>query len=173
MVYGFVRQSGGQIRIDSKMGEGTTVTIFLPRNFDAEADGSQNAATPDPVAGRDETILVVEDDWEVREIAVAMLRELGYRVLHANQGGEALALIENTPDLDLLLSDVVLPGGMSGKALAEAARAVRPNLRVLFMSGYARDAFEADGRPGPGDDLLQKPFRNTELAKAVRRALNS
>ncbi len=173
MVYGFVRQSGGQTRIDSIVGEGTTVTIFLLRNIDGEVDGSQSVETPDTIAGHGEMVLVVEDDGEVREIAVAMLREFGYRVLHVTQGEEAIALMENTPDLNLLLSDVMLPGGISGKALAEAARAIIPDLRVLFMSGYTRDAFGANGRPDPGDDLLEKPFRKSELAEAVRRTLNS
>ncbi|MBT7760179.1 MAG: response regulator, partial [Rhodospirillaceae bacterium] len=120
-----------------------------------------------------EIILVVEDDAEVMEIAITMLTELNYQVLHVDQSQDAIALIRKTPDLKLLLSDVVLPGDLNGKVLAETARQIRPDLRVLFMSGYARDAFAPDGRLDPADELLQKPFRKSDLARAVARALST
>jgi len=123
--------------------------------------------------GQNEMILVVEDDHEVREIAVTMLQQLGYQVLQSDMGSDAMDLIAEVDQIGLLLSDVMLPGGMSGRALAEAARALRPDLKILFMSGYARDAFDIDGLPDPGDDLLPKPFRKSELATAVRHTLDS
>jgi CheY-like chemotaxis protein len=100
-----------------------------------------------------------------------MLTDLGYQVLQKMDGKGALALLNMTPDVDLLLSDVVLPGGLSGRALAAAARIIRPEIRVLFMSGYTKDTFAVDGHPEPGDQLLVKPFRSTDLAQSIRRAL--
>ncbi len=171
MVYGFVQQSGGQVRIDSTVGKGTTVTIYLQSTPDAKVQDAGGEKTKVPQKGRGETVLVVEDDGDVREIAVAMLTDLGYQVLQKMDGKGALALLNMTPDVDLLLSDVVLPGGMSGRALAAAARIIRPEIRVLFMSGYTKDTFAIDGHPEPGDQLLAKPFRSTDLAQSIRRAL--
>ncbi|MBT5191391.1 MAG: PAS domain S-box protein [Rhodospirillaceae bacterium] len=173
MVYGFVQQSGGQIRINSAVDEGTKIVIYLPRSADDAADGLQSATSPELKLGNGEIILVVEDDAEVMEIAITMLTELNYQVLHVDQSQDAIALIRKTPDLKLLLSDVVLPGDLNGKVLAETARQIRPDLRVLFMSGYARDAFAPDGRLDPADELLQKPFRKSDLARAVARALST
>ncbi|NQV59017.1 MAG: PAS domain S-box protein [Alphaproteobacteria bacterium] len=172
MVYGFVQQSGGQIRVESEMGRGTIVKIYLPSTPAASLDEISQTIPSENQTGNSGTILVVEDDPEVREITVAMLHELGYSVLETGAGAEAMELIAATPQLDLLLSDVVLPEGMSGRALAENARAIIPDLKVLFMSGYARDAFAADGNPDPGDELLEKPFHKNDLARMIRRALN-
>ena len=172
MVYGFVQQSGGQIRVESEMGRGTIVKIYLPSTPAASLDEISQTIPSEIQTGNSGTILVVEDDPEVREITVAMLHELGYSVLETGAGAEAMELIAATPQLDLLLSDVVLPEGMSGRALAENARAIIPDLKVLFMSGYARDAFAADGNPDPGDELLEKPFHKNDLARMIRRALN-
>ena len=173
MVYGFVQQSGGEVRIDSTVGQGTTITIYLQSTPDANALNGHEEATTVPTKSHGETVLVVEDDGDVREIAVAMLMDLGYQVLQEIEGEGALALLEATPDVDLLLSDVVLPGGMSGRALAEAARIIRPDLRVLFMSGYTKDTFAVDGHPEPGEQLLVKPFRSIDLAQSIRRALDT
>ena len=173
MVYGLVQQSGGQVHIESTVGVGTTVTLFLPIDRDGAADNTLDVAMPHIETGQNEMILVVEDDHEVREIAVTMLQQLGYQVLQSDMGSDAMDLIAEVDQIGLLLSDVMLPGGMSGRALAEAARALRPDLKILFMSGYARDAFDIDGLPDPGDDLLPKPFRKSELATAVRHTLDS
>ncbi|MDE0942588.1 MAG: response regulator [Alphaproteobacteria bacterium] len=173
MVYGLVQQSGGQVHIESTVDLGTTVTLYLPINRDGTSQVVADVAMPRIETGQNKMILVIEDDREVREVAVTMLQQLGYQVLQSDIGADALDLIAEVEQIDLLLSDVVLPGGMSGRALAEAARNHRPGLKILFMSGYARDAFDADGRPDPGDDLLPKPFRKADLATAVRRALDS
>lgn len=172
MVYAFVQQSEGQVRVESTLGRGTTVKIYLPSDPDAELDDVSMSGHSGTMPGNNQTILVVEDDPEVRDIAVSMLNELGYQVLQTEEGSLAMQMIAETPQLDLLLTDVVLPRGMSGRALAENARITNPALKVLFMSGYARNAFAADGRPDPGDELLEKPFHKADLSKMVRRALD-
>ncbi|MBT5457337.1 MAG: PAS domain S-box protein, partial [Rhodospirillaceae bacterium] len=173
MVYSFVQQSGGQLRAESEVGSGTTIKIYLPSGPEAALEEKADIQHSRPGTGNEGTILVVEDDPEVREITVSMLSDLGYSVLQTEAGEEALKLIAVTTQLDLLLSDVVLPRGMNGRTLAENARAIRPDLRILFMSGYARDAFDDDGSPHPGDELLEKPFHKDDLARMVRQALNS
>ena len=176
MVYSFVQQSGGQVRAESEVGKGTTIKIYLPSRAEAALDElseTRRSGSSPETGGNSGTILVVEDDSGVREITVAMLNDLGYSVLQTEAGEEAMELIAAAPQLDLLLSDVILPKGMSGRDLAENARAIKPCLKVLFMSGYIRDAFAADRGPDPGDELLEKPFHKDDLARMVRRALNS
>jgi CheY-like chemotaxis protein len=170
MVYGFVKQSAGHINIYSEQGHGTAVKLYLPR-----AMGSANA-NPEPAervmpTGGKETILVVEDDEMVRRYACQQLRSLGYRVIDVDNGVEALALIHQHDGVDLLFTDVVMPGGMNGRALADAARLHRPGLRVLYTSGYTENAIVHHGRLDPGVLLLAKPYRLVELARAVRSAL--
>jgi len=171
MVYGFVKQSGGHVGIESALGHGTTVRLYLPR-----ADGPVAAALPVPAAtqllGGQETILVVEDDELVRLLAGVELQAMGYQVLEAPSGAAALRMVEAGVAFDLLFTDVIMPGGMSGRDLADAARRLRPGLRVLFTSGYTEDAFVAPGRLDPGVQLLPKPYRRGELARAVRAALD-
>ena len=169
MVYGFVRQSGGQVGISSEPGRGTTVQLDLPR-----ATTPVVAVVPAPAAavqGGHETILVVEDDDLVRLLASAELQAMGYRVVEAPNGVEALRLVEQGQPFDLLFTDVIMPGGVSGRDLADATRRLRPGLRVLFTSGYTEDAFNQPGRPDAGLPLLPKPYRRAELARAVRAAL--
>ena len=169
MVYGFVRQSGGQVGISSEPGRGTTVQLDLPRATTPVA-----AVVPAPAAavqGGHETILVVEDDDLVRLLASAELQAMGYRVVEAPNGVEALRLVEQGQPFDLLFTDVIMPGGVSGRDLADATRRLRPGLRVLFTSGYTEDAFNQPGRPDAGLPLLPKPYRRAELARAVRAAL--
>lgn len=169
MVYGFVRQSGGQIGIRSEPGRGTTVQLDLPRA------SSPVVAVPAPqaavVRGGHDTLLVVEDDELVRLLASTELQALGYQVVEASNGVEALRLIEQGLAFDLLFTDVIMPGGLSGRELADAARRLRPGLRVLFTSGYTEDAFAQPGQPDAGLPLLPKPYRRAELARAVRDAL--
>ncbi|MCD6732608.1 MAG: PAS domain S-box protein [Burkholderiaceae bacterium] len=171
LVYGFAKQSGGHVQATSTPGIGTTVNLYLPVDpgdalprADFEADV--------PCHGGSETILVVEDDEEVREIATAFLRKLGYRVLEATGAQGALALLDREPGIDLLFSDVVLRGGISGPALAREALARRPKLRVAFASGYARSALPWRAELGRGVELLSKPYRIDQLARTLRRALD-
>jgi CheY-like chemotaxis protein len=173
MVYGFVRQSGGQLRIESEEGAGTRVHIYLPRLAAEPVEEEQAEAAAAPRGGGDETILVCEDDADVRAYSVELLAELGYRVLEAEDGAATLRLLED-PDarVDMLFTDVVLPGAMSGAELADRARALRPGLKVLYTTGYARDAIVHEGRLDPGIELVAKPFSFAELATRVRDMLD-
>ena len=166
MVYGFVTQSGGQVTIDSQTGRGTTVTLFLPKaDHEPTAAGRQQGDEPMPIDGH--KILVVEDDPLVRDLVEATLRSLGHAVTAVGEGRGAVEALKGGLAPDLLLTDVVLPGGMNGRQVAEAARAVVPALKVLFMSGYAEDVVTHDGRLEPGMHLLPKPFRKDDLARKI------
>ena len=170
MVYGFIRQSNGHIKIYSEVGHGTTVKLYLPRNeTTARVEASAKAIELDQVGN--ETVLVVEDDVMVRDFVVQQLRQLGYRTRLAGNGREALAALGDSAGIDLLLTDVILPGTLTGKQVADAAQRQRPGLKVLFMSGYTENAIVHHGRLDPGVLLLSKPFRATDLARMVRRAL--
>ena len=176
MVYGFVKQSNGHVEIDSVPNRGTTLRIVLP----ALAVGmAPDARSTDTVVldaggrGRGETILVAEDDDGVRSYVMTALRELGYRVLEASDATVALETIgQSNMRVDLLLSDVVMPG-MNGRELANRARALQPNIRVLFMTGYSQDAFVHQGRLDPDIELIEKPFRSERLAARVRATLDA
>jgi CheY-like chemotaxis protein len=173
MVYGFVKQSGGHVKLYSEPGLGTTVRIYLPRlTGSAEpVQAVQEPAVPD--AGSQETILVVEDDEDVRATTVDNLRELRYRVIEAADGPGALAVLQREPRIDLMFTDIVLPGGMTGAQVAAQARSLRPDLRVLFTTGYARNAIVHQGRLDSGVHLLTKPFSFAELASKVRDLLDA
>ena len=171
-VYGFARQSAGHVRIYSEVGEGTTVKIYLPRSVDD---------TKNPVIGEGnklsqwtgaERILVVEDDDGLREYASGVLKELGYHVTRASNGAAALEILSGRDHVDLLLTDVVMPGGVNGRQLADAAVSQRPNLRVLYMTGYTRDAIVHQGRLASGIHMISKPFSFEELASKVRQVLD-
>jgi PAS domain S-box-containing protein len=170
MVYGFVKQSGGQIRAASDPGKGTTLKLYFPR---AETSDDQRAADdmPPSVIGGNETILVVEDDRLVRENLIDQLQGLGYQVLAAKTAPEALDIMRQPVGIDLLFTDIVMPGGMDGVQLANAAKLLRPQLRVLFTSGYPEHAdveFDCCDLCG---ELLQKPYRRLEVASKVRKTL--
>jgi PAS domain S-box-containing protein len=174
MVYGFVKQSGGHVKIYSEVDQGTTVRIYLPKLMGetAEEIAADDLQEPPP-GSRSETILVVEDDDDVRMYSVEILRELGYRVLEAHDSASALRLLERQDGrVDLLFSDIVLPGGVNGEQLAERARGVRPDLKVLFTTGYARNAIMRDGRLEPGVELITKPFTYAALAARIRAILD-
>ncbi|MGO8915674.1 MAG: PAS domain S-box protein [Stellaceae bacterium] len=173
-VFGFVKQSGGHVKIYSEPGEGTTVKLYLPRLADVEApsDGAvEPRAAPAPVAGI--TILIVEDDDDVRSYGAGILRGLGYRVVEAPSGPEALRLLETEPEIRLLFTDVGLPGGLNGRQLADEAKRRRPDLKVLFTTGYARNAIVHQGRLDPGVELIVKPFTTAALGAKVRQVLQS
>jgi PAS domain S-box-containing protein len=171
MVYGFVKQSGGHMTIYSEIGHGTTINIYL-----TEVRGDKPAPpVPEdvaPIPRGSEAILYVEDDAVVREIVVKMLSMLGYRVTTASNGPEAIEILESPQPMDLLFTDVVLPGGIGGRQVAEAAQRLRPTLRVLFTSGYTESAILHHGRLDPGVRLLNKPFQMRELAETVRQTLD-
>ncbi len=172
MVYGFVKQSGGAVEIASALGLGTTVSILLPRVTAALSEPTEAAQEQAPHGHPDETLMVVEDDDDVRAYTVGILRELGYRVIEAHDGAAALRLLERQErPISLLLTDVIMPE-MSGSELAERAREIQAELKVLYNSGYTRDAILRDGRLPPGVDLLSKPFTFASLAGKVRELLD-
>ena len=171
MVYGLVKQSGGHIRIYSEVGEGTTVKIYLPRSLEGEdllVDAAQQS-----VSGGDETILVVEDDEDVREAAVAMLTDLGYHVLKAKDAASALTVIESGVPVNLVFTDVVMPGPLRSPELARKVKERLPSLAVLFTSGYTENAIVHGGRLDPGVELLGKPYTREALARKIRLLLGN
>jgi signal transduction histidine kinase/CheY-like chemotaxis protein len=176
-VYGFVRQSGGHVKLYSEPGLGTTAKIYLSR---AEAKylaedpqpADPKAATDVPRAKPDESVLVVEDDSDVRAYVGSSLRELGYHVFEAIDAAAALQILECEPNISLLFTDLGLPGGIDGRTLAERARAARPSLKVVITTAYAASALIHDGRLDPGVDLLSKPFTFVALAARVRGVLD-
>jgi CHASE1-domain containing sensor protein/nitrogen-specific signal transduction histidine kinase/CheY-like chemotaxis protein len=170
-VYGFARQSGGFLRLRSRPGEGTSAEIWLPRHGAApEAAQEEQAPGELPRARDGETVLVVEDEEQVRELSAGGLRELGYKVIEASNGADALPLLRRHPEVGLLFSDVVMPE-MDGRRLAEEARTLRPDLRLLFTTGYAPDTLPGEGAAN-GAALLQKPFTLAQLALRVREELD-
>lgn len=171
MVFGFIKQSKGHIRIVSKVGRGTTVKLYVPRsNAAADARGRDIAST---IQGGSERILYVEDNELVRDHVTAQLITLGYDVVVANDGPEAIALLKNVDGFDLLFTDIIMPGGLNGRELADKARQFHPDLAVLFTSGYNENAIIMDGRLIPGTQLLSKPFRFGDLAQKLRLILDS
>lgn len=170
MVFGFVKQSGGHIRIYSELGEGTCFKLYFPRSQNDQRPVSARHSGRH-IQGGNEAILVVEDDAAVRSHVCAQLRGLGYRVHEAASGNDALELLQCTPDIDLLFTDVVMPGGMGGRDVAEAARNLRPGIAVLFTSGYTENSIVHNGMLDPGIKLLNKPYRRQQLAAKIRDAL--
>ncbi|PVA11363.1 hybrid sensor histidine kinase/response regulator [Pelagivirga sediminicola] len=169
MVYGFAKQSGGHVTLDSKVGCGTTMNIYLPRSLEAEQ--SIHPVADAGLSGGSETILLVEDDDDVRETAFNALTDLGYSVLQASGAGQALSILRGDQHIDLLFTDVVMPGEMTGHMLAERMRTVRPNVPVLFTSGFVQDSIVHDGRLDEGVQLIGKPYTQLELAHKVREVL--
>ncbi len=171
-VYGFVKQSGGHVKIYSEAGHGTTVKIYLPRPRGTKLAGEQRLSAAMPKAYGKETILVVEDDEDVRAFIAETLQDLGYTVLQAQDAPSALSLLGGEPAVDLLLTDVILPG-LNGRELAQAACAKEPGLRVLFMTGYSRNAIVHQGRLDAGVQLVQKPLTQASLAAKIRDVLDT
>jgi PAS domain S-box-containing protein len=171
MVHGFVKQSGGNVKIYSELHYGTTISLYLPR-ANAVEEASETTPAISVAIGTGETILVVEDNPAVRKLVAQQLHELGYTVVIAADGPAAMNHVTNGEKIDLLFTDVVMPGGMSGPDLAREARKLRPNLRVLFSSGFPRDASRSIG-PDLDDMLLSKPYRRADLAAKIREVLNA
>lgn len=165
-VYGFVKQSGGHVKVYSEPGEGTTVKIYLPRHYTTEADRSEPEQTTHETSGTG-TVLLVEDEMRVLELTAASLRELGYTVLEAHSGKQALDVLMNDESIDLLLTDIVMPE-MNGRQLADAACKLRPDLKVLFMTGFTKNAVVHNGVLDPGVHFIAKPFSLEEFAIKVR-----
>jgi len=172
-VYGFVKQSGGHVKIYSEPGQGTTVKLYLPRLVSEPASEGDVGSPPVTERAARETILLVEDDDDVREHSREILTELGYRVLPARDGAAALALLEESPDIRLLFTDVGLPGQVNGRQLADEALRRRSDLKVLFTTGYARNAIVHQGRLDPGVELITKPFTYAALAHKIRQILDA
>ena len=171
MVYGLVKQSGGHVKIYSEVDEGTTIKIYLPRSMQAEDHGGEVLAQP--VTGGHETVLVVEDDEQVRLTVVDMLTDLGYRVLRANDATAALTVVDSGIHIDLLFTDVVMPGLLRSPELAKKTRERLPNVAVLFTSGYTENAIVHGGRLDAGVELLGKPYTRDNLARKVRHVLSN
>ena len=174
MIHGFVKQSGGVIKVDSAPDCGTTFHLYLPCAPDAAPQSSRDpdAADATPLPGQGELVLVVDDDHDVRHVAVLTLQELGYTVLEAENGPAALAVLAGNPGVDLLFTDIVMPGGMNGLELASEATRLHPDLKVLYASGYAHGV-AGGGSAGPGAEILVKPYRDRDLARAIRVALGA
>ena len=172
MIYGFAKQSGGQVRIHSEVGRGTTVCIYLPRhmgNADAIAPANELADAPRAEAGQ--TVLVVDDEPTVRMLVAEVLEDLGYTAIEAADGAAGLKVLRSDVRLDLLVTDVGLPGGMNGRQVADAARVARPDLKVLFITGYAENAVLNHGHLDPGMHVLVKPFAMEALASRIKELI--
>jgi CheY-like chemotaxis protein len=172
-VYGFIKQSNGHVKLYSEEGQGTVVKLYLPRLLSGRPEGKPKTEETQVPNGQGETVLVVEDEPAVREHSVASLRELGYRVLAASDGHAAMRVLAREAEIAVLFTDVGLPGGMTGRQLAEAARVLRPELKVVYTTGYARNAIVHGGVLDPGTELLPKPFSYAALAAKIRTVLDS
>jgi CheY-like chemotaxis protein len=173
MVYGFARQSGGQVRIYSEVGQGTTMCVYLPRHA---GDEREEEPPQQPAAFRAEqgkTVLVVDDEPTVRMLVGEVLKELGYTAVEMGDGPAALEVLRSTTPIDLLITDVGLPGGLNGRQVADAARALRPGLKVLFITGYAENAAIGNGHLEPGMQVLTKPFTIHELTRRIEQLIEA
>ena len=170
MVHGFVKQSGGHIKIYSELGQGSTVRIYLPRS--REDEDTQVEVVASPVTGGSETILLVEDDEDVRVTAAEMLSELGYSVLRAKDADGALVIIESGAAIDLLFTDIVMPGILRAPELARKAKQKIPGIAVLFTTGYAENAALHGGRLDGGINLITKPYARDQLGRKLRQILS-
>ncbi|MFC7688720.1 ATP-binding protein [Paeniroseomonas aquatica] len=169
MIYGFARQSGGQVRIYSEIGQGSVVSVYLPRHVGATESAESPGADPElPRAEVGESVLVVDDEPTIRMLVTDVLQELGYAAIEAEDGAGGLKLLRSPARVDLLVTDVGLPGGMNGRQLADAGRALRPGLKVLFITGYAENAAIGHGHLEPGMHVLTKPFAMETLANRIR-----
>jgi CheY-like chemotaxis protein len=169
MIYGFARQSGGQVRIYSEIGKGTMMCLYLPRHH-GEEDGPEASEDPAdaPHAGHGETVLVVDDEPTVRMLVTEVLEDLGFRAIEAADGAAALKILRSDIAIELMITDVGLPGGLNGRQVADVGRAARPGMRVLFITGFAENAVIGDGHLEPGMQMLTKPFGMDVLASRIK-----
>jgi CheY-like chemotaxis protein len=172
MIYGFVKQTGGHLKIYSEVGHGTTVRLYLPRAGGGEERPAEERKPEDALPVGNETVLVVEDEAEVRRLAVGQLRDLGYTVLEAVNGPDAEAILRGGAAVDLLFTDVIMPGGLTGRELAERVLPLRPDMKVLFTTGYTENSIVHQGKLDNGVHLLSKPYRKRDLARRVRMILD-
>ncbi len=173
MVYGFAKQSGGALRIYSEVEVGTTVRLFFPAiSKELRPRGANTTPLAENSKPRRETILIVEDQGDVGDLAQSVLEDFGYRTVRATNGKEAMAILEGDTEIDLLFTDLIMPGGINGVMLARAARKERPRLRVLLTSGYAELALERQDAGGAEFDIINKPYKRSELATKVRQAID-
>ncbi len=170
-VYGFIRQTGGHVRIYSELGHGTTIKLYLPR-ASTDEEVLPTSRTTSVSLGGDETILVVEDHDDLRRYSAGVLQDLGYEVIEVPNGPAALNILESQREIHLLFTDVVLPDGLTGRNIADMAKQLRPNIKVLFTTGYSRNAIIHNGRLDAGVDLLTKPFTFQGLTEKVRQVLD-
>jgi PAS domain S-box-containing protein len=172
-VYGFIKQSGGHVKIYSEVGQGTTIKLYLPRYRGPDTLHDEDEKTQELPRGRAETVLVVEDDPDVRDYSIEMITDLGYTVLSAGDGASALRLLDSHREVSLLFTDVGLPGGMNGRQLADQALRRLPRLKFLYTTGYARNAIVHQGRLDPGVEVVFKPFTYSDLAAKIRQVLDA
>ena len=172
IVYGFVRQSAGQVRINSEPGRGTTICLHLPRHLGSETETAVDAPAAASERGHGETLLVVDDEAIIRMLIVDVLQEAGYTTLEAKDGPGALDVLQSGAPIDMLITDVGLPGGMNGRQIADAGRTLRPDLKVLFITGYAENEVVSNIRLDPGTQILTKPFPIELLGDKVREMLD-
>ncbi len=171
MIHGFVRQSGGEVRIYSELGKGTTMCLYFPRHL-GELEQPEEASAPASTSdGHGETILVIDDEETVRMLMVEVLQEAGYHILEARDGPSGLKILQSKVRIDLLVSDVGLPGGMNGRQVADAGKVTRPDLKVLFITGYAENSVFGNGHLGADMEVITKPFNINELSARVRDML--
>ena len=173
MVYGFARQSGGQVRIYSEIGAGTTVNLYLPRHFGEAEDISTEAEVNLIEPGHGEVVLIVDDEMVLRMLMTDVLQETGYRTVEASDGPSALKILASDARIDLLITDVGLPNGLNGRQVADAARKTRPNLKVLFITGYAENAVIGNGHLDPGMQVMTKPFEIAAFNQKVRDMIDA
>jgi PAS domain S-box-containing protein len=174
MIYGFAKQSGGQVRIYSEVGKGTTVCIYLPRHYgEVEDEGPSTKSRPLPRSAQGETVMVVDDEPTVRMLITDILEELGFSAIEAGDSAAGLKVLQSDARIDLLVTDVGLPGGMNGRQMADAARVNRPDLKVLFITGYAENAAVGNGQLAPGMAVLTKPFPVETMAARIRSMIEA
>ncbi len=173
MIYGFAKQSGGQVRIYSELGQGTTVKLYLPRHRGSVTDEPAPVeVSKKPVQGAGETVLIVDDEPSVRMLVTETLADLGYSAIEAADASSGLKVLESDARIDLLVTDVGLPGGMNGRQMADAARRTRPGLKVLFITGYAENAAVGNGELEPGMEIITKPFAVGVLSEKIREMID-
>lgn len=173
MVYGFVKQTGGHVRVYSELGHGTTVRMYIPVDTDTQEQQAPSETVVELPPSTGEIILIVEDQDEVREVATGLLQDLGYKTISARSGQEGLAILESSRRIDLLFTDIVMPGTLDGPALAERARQLRPDLPVVFTTGYAEASVLREGDIKKASNLVTKPYRREILASRIQQALFS